>query len=731
LADVKISEATLLDSGAFLEGTDRFPLARQGSTTAFSTDLSFLYVTMMDWLDGIADNPLDGTAGNQPTPIFLQSGTAFAASKDQGGGATLQAGDGDGDGTGGNVAITAGAAGSDPSATGGSIAIRDGVASGTAQSVILFPGGQPTGVTAENFQISAGSAKSATGNDGTTLLISAGASDGDGEGGTLGLYAGNAGGEQAAGIVDIQDGTGAGTASSQISLPGGQPVGDATPVLAIRGGKAQGVSGNAGTSIEIVAGNGDGAGVGGHLTLQAGIGATAGTIIFDGAISAAGGDYVTANSGTLPDMAHQTIVVTDATNLPGQSYSLTLGKLYADFFGEWYFNNPMDAASGSGDNGMGVYIDAGVGDGAGEGGRIQLTTGGTTGSGNSGPIFFRTAYPLDTAANSGQIGIATGGANAGNSGAINIATGDTSSNGSSGFIDVKTGASSTGDSSRLQLRTGEAGTNSGQINILSGNAQAVAGDIQIVAGDSGPDFQGGGMYVLAGNGDGSGQGGFTQVSAGTGGDTGNGGNIQLSSGTGGSTSGNGGNVTLASGSSGATSGDSGTVTINSGDAPAGDSGNITLQTGTASGTRGKVSAVAREISLVADEKIILDAGYLICPVGNNFLELGTEGTGGVDVFTGSLTGNQVSGGANFSTGNTENAHTGGMQIFTGSASGDGYNSGSIGIFTGNPGVGGTRGSIVLDALRVLLLNAPTSDPHVAGALWVDTSAGRVVKCSAG
>jgi hypothetical protein len=91
----------------------------------------------------------------------------------------------------------------------------------------------------------------------------------------------------------------------------------------------------------------------------------------------------------------------------------------------------------------------------------------------------------------------------------------------------------------------------------------------------------------------------------------------------------------------------------------------------------------------------------------------------------------VSGGANFSTGNTENAHTGGMQIFTGSASGDGYNSGSIGIFTGNPGVGGTRGSIVLDALRVLLLNAPTSDPHVAGALWVDTSAGRVVKCSAG
>jgi hypothetical protein len=740
LADLKISEATLISSASgVLQGTDRFPFARQSSSTAYSVNLAFIYSTMMDWLDGIASNPLDGTAGDEPKAIYFRAGDAFSGTEGDGAGITIRAGAADGDGGGGPITILAGNAGGELAA--GALDLQGGTGAGTASSEISLPGGQPIGDVTPTLTIQGGNAHNATNNAGTSIEIIAGSGDGTGVGGHAWFYSNpistGTSGEAAVfsgnttisgdtGVASIGSGSaeGSGGDSGAVVVYTGDSVAADTGAISITTGTAAHFSGDA----TIVTGPGNtksgntflqtgksDSGDSGNITIQTGTaGGTRGSIVFDGPISAAGGDYVTANSGTLPDMAHQTIVVTDATNLPGQSYSLTLGKLYADFFGEWYFNNPMDAASGSGDNGMGVYIDAGVGDGAGEGGRIQLTTGGTTGSGNSGPIFFRTAYPLDTAANSGQIGIGTGGANAGNSGAINIATGDTSSTGSSGFIDVKTGASSTGDSSRLQLRTGEAGTNSGQINILSGNAQAVAGDIQIVAGDSGPDFQGGGMYVLAGNGEGSGQGGFTQVSSGTGGDTGSGGNFQLSAGQGGTSSGNG-----------------GAVTISSGAAPAGDSGTITLQAGTASGTRGNVSAVAREISLVADEKIILDAGYLICPVGNNFLELGTEGTGGVDVFTGSLTGDQVSGGTNISTGNTENAHTGGLQIFSGSASGAGYNSGSIGIYTGNPGEGGTRGKIVLDALRVLLVGAPTSDPHDAGALWVDTSADNVVKCSAG
>lgn len=39
--------------------------------------------------------------------------------------------------------------------------------------------------------------------------------------------------------------------------------------------------------------------------------------------------------------------------------------------------------------------------------------------------------------------------------------------------------------------------------------------------------------------------------------------------------------------------------------------------------------------------------------------------------------------------------------------------------------------MIVDASKVSFANLPTADPSVAGRLWVDTTANRVIKVSAG
>jgi hypothetical protein len=633
LADLKISEATLISSASgVLQGTDRFPFARQSSSTAYSVNLAFIYSTMMDWLDGIASNPLDGTAGDEPKAIYFRAGDAF----------------------------------------------------------------------------------SGTEGDGAGITIRAGAADGDGGGGPITILAGNAGGELAAGALDLQGGTGAGTASSEISLPGGQPIGDVTPTLTIQGGNAHNATNNAGTSIEIIAGSGDGTGVGGHAWFYSNpisTGTSGEAAVFSGNTTVSGDTGVASiGSGSAEGSGGDSGAVVVYT---GDSVAADTGAISITTGTAAHFSGDVTIVTGPGNTKSGnTFLQTGKSD-SGDSGNITIQTG--TAGGTRGDIVLDAPAITSTAAEvdfSSDIVLGTDAGEIDLQGATKVQVYTLNSFGNSGSAVVSTGNSASGDSGDITIRTGTASGTRGDI-VLDAPRVICSHGLTFLSDTfaSGQPFEIGSL-------------GHTSESAATG-------NVDVFSGDITSDSQPTGSVSIGSGFvTGAAH--SGLAQIYTGDSSGGNSGDIQLVTGTAdSGTRGKVSAVAREISLVADEKIILDAGYLICPVGNNFLELGTEGTGGVDVFTGSLTGDQVSGGTNISTGNTENAHTGGLQIFSGSASGAGYNSGSIGIYTGNPGEGGTRGKIVLDALRVLLVGAPTSDPHDAGALWVDTSADNVVKCSAG
>lgn len=93
-------------------------------------------------------------------------------------------------------------------------------------------------------------------------------------------------------------------------------------------------------------------------------------------------------------------------------------------------------------------------------------------------------------------------------------------------------------------------------------------------------------------------------------------------------------------------------------------------------------------------------------------------------------------------GATDPGHAGGGISLTGGvALADGQNGGNITIWAGEAdNAGGTGGNVYIDAgggstngniLLGLNIALPTADPAVAGALWIDTGAGRVLKVSAG
>jgi hypothetical protein len=162
------------------------------------------------------------------------------------------------------------------------------------------------------------------------------------------------------------------------------------------------------------------------------------------------------------------------------------------------------------------------------------------------------------------------------------------------------------------------------------------------------------------------------------------------------------------------------LTLKSGNASAGNSGTVTVQTGTASGTRGAIILDAPTIG-TADQTGATDSNDIDIISGSTVN--GNSGTAGVE--TGAPSGNGNSGNAFIGTADCAGSgQPGRIAMFTGTASGAGVNGGDVHIALGAGGAGGRQGLVVIATL-------PTADPHVVGALWIDTAAGRVVKSSNG
>jgi hypothetical protein len=176
-------------------------------------------------------------------------------------------------------------------------------------------------------------------------------------------------------------------------------------------------------------------------------------------------------------------------------------------------------------------------------------------------------------------------------------------------------------------------------------------------------------------------------------------------------SGNSGNVSLLSGNS--QSGNSGSFNFSTGNAVGANSGHITLQTGTADGTRGSV---------------IISANAITSSTDDGYLQIQTADSAGASadlyIFTGNPADTFASGSLNFGTGNNgATGNTGDAYLYTGDAS-DG-NSGNVFLTSGT--ASGTRGSITLDGLHVLIPNLPTSSAGLpSGALWNNSGTVKVV-----
>jgi hypothetical protein len=186
--------------------------------------------------------------------------------------------------------------------------------------------------------------------------------------------------------------------------------------------------------------------------------------------------------------------------------------------------------------------------------------------------------------------------------------------------------------------------------------------------------------------------------------------------------------------------------------PTGSTGNIDIVTGNAAGTGNRSGDIHISTGAVAGGAargdIILDTG---AGPGNNQIWIdtpqisshsyiwiqtvdGAPNSGGLGGMSGMGVGG-TSGDAWFGTGDTDGANSGMCGFGTGNITGSGT-SGHIDLATGNSSAG-VSGDINLymgnapTMGNIVLHNYKTADPHVAGAIWCDTSAGRVLKVSAG
>lgn len=204
-------------------------------------------------------------------------------------------------------------------------------------------------------------------------------------------------------------------------------------------------------------------------------------------------DYLTVNPGTYPaDTAAFAIV--DPTNNPGVSMQASFPDLYVSIFNDSFATNPLDAASGSGANGLDIFLVGGNGsDTGGNGGQFNVSTGAVAGGGNTGQVAIVSASLSTGNGNTGLVDIRSGDfgpTHTGATGAFSLGSGNHSgAAGNSGDFNLVTGSNAgSGNSGHISLTTGQnTGTgNSGDITLACGSTKnQTGGTVTIQAGDGG------------------------------------------------------------------------------------------------------------------------------------------------------------------------------------------------------------------------------------------------------
>jgi hypothetical protein len=287
------------------------------------------------------------------------------------------------------------------------------------------------------------------------------------------------------------------------------------------------------------------------------------------------------------------------------------------------------------------------------------------------------------------------GASSATGGGVNIASGYSNPAGSTGTVSISSaGAQGGGGSGTIYLYSGDifnGDGNSGAVNISSGQTPGVgnSGAIALLTGQCTDTGSSGQITLTTGD--------VTDASASTG-------NITLQGGQG--ANGTGGSVLVYGG---ARSGDTftGSIQMMGGNAL---NGQDTISGGkvTIGGGSGGDESFGGDIILTAGYTPLQDPPAIIL-----------WGTGGATMY-----------GGNGGTGTNRKGGDVSISGSNGDGSGDG---GTVRIIAGVPGETGTAGdvNIQLNGGNVKISGLPTTNPHVVDALWIDTTADRVLKVSAG
>lgn len=349
--------------------------------------------------------------------------------------------------------------------------------------------------------------------------------------GTTGVNVNDAGSSLA-----MNAGTGNGTGSGgNATISGGNSGGGATGNgggTTLSGGDAVSTNGTGG-GVSVTSGTGSGTGTGGGVTVTSGTGGATGT---GGAVT------VTAGSGGATSGTGGAINVTSGSATQGAGGDIT-----------------VTAADGVGtnQNGGNLTMIAGSATGSGTDGQLTLGQNGNTFLWpTDAPVASEVLTVTSFAANVATLEWAPSGggsSSVGTLGEVQFADGSGGFESASvDYTETRLTYTATGPAATLQAGNAAAGaTGAGSLTILGNNSAAASG------------FAGSAINLTAGNGDGAAAGGDVALLSGTPGVTGVGGDISLTAGPGGSTSGNGGNITMAVGT--VTSGTAGSFTLTGGD----------------------------------------------------------------------------------------------------------------------------------------------------------------------
>lgn len=202
---------------------------------------------------------------------------------------------------------------------------------------------------------------------------------------------------------------------------------------------------------------------------------------------------------TLPPDGTEKLAVVEAAATTG----MTLAQLYT-LFADWFdliSANPLDAPSGSNNDGIAAVWISGRGDGLGSGGVTGAQAGDGGDTGNGGQAF---------------LGGGSGGVTSGNGGAVFVQAGSAPSDGAGGTVSITAGSgAAAGGGGALVGAAGAAGDtgNGGYVEFDAGNGGASSGN-------------GGGVTLAAGNAT-DGNGGSIELDIGQGGGSGVNGNLTI------------------------------------------------------------------------------------------------------------------------------------------------------------------------------------------------------------